>query len=113
MIVSRNLKFIDVVVVMVGVIKGGIKYNIIFDEVILKLMVWIYMLEVCFMVYCCIKEIVRGVVIVVGLLDDKMLEVVILDVFMLVNYNMLVLVDVMVEFVIKVIGKENVFDLEL
>lgn len=111
-IVSRNLKPIDAAVVTVGAIKGGIKHNIIPDEVTLKLTVRTYTQEVRSMVHRRIREIAKGVAIAAGLPEDKMPEVVIPEVFTPANYNTPALVDVMAESAAKVIGQDNVLDSE-
>ena len=111
-IVSRNLKPIDAAVVTVGAIKGGIKHNIIPDEVTLKLTVRTYTPEVRAMVHRRIREIAKGVAIAAGLPEDKMPEVVIPEVFTPANYNTPALVDVMSAAAAKVIGQDNVLDSE-
>lgn len=107
-IVSRNLKPTEAAVVTVGAIKGGIKHNIIPDEVTLKLTVRTYTKEVREMVHRRIREICRGVAIAAGLPEDKMPEVTIPDTYTPANYNHPDLVDKMTAAAGKVIGEENV-----
>jgi len=107
-IVSRNLKPTESAVVTVGAIKGGIKHNIIPDEVTLKLTVRSYSEEVRQMIHKRIKEISRGVAIAAGLSEDKMPKVVIPDSFTPANYNDPDLVDKMIASAGTAIGKENV-----
>lgn len=111
-IVSRNLKPTESAVVTVGAIKGGIKHNIIPDEVTLKLTVRTYTPEVRAMVHKRIKEICRGVAIAAGLSEDKMPEVTIPASFTPANYNHPDLVDKMMVAAGKMIGEENVVDVE-
>ncbi len=107
-IVSRNLKPTESAVVTVGAIKGGIKHNIIPDEVTLKLTVRTYSEDVRQMVHRRIKEISRGVAIAAGLPEEKMPEVVIPDSFTPANYNDPDLVDKLTASASTAIGKENV-----
>lgn len=107
-IVSRNLKPTEAAVITVGAIKGGIKHNIIPDEVTLKLTVRTYTEAVRKMVHKRIKEISRGVAIAAGLSEDKMPEVIIPDSFTPANYNDPDLVDKMIASAGTAIGKENV-----
>ncbi|MEZ5041187.1 MAG: amidohydrolase [Saprospiraceae bacterium] len=111
-IVSRNLKPIEAAVVTVGAIQGGIKHNIIPDEVTLKLTVRTYTQEVRKMIHKRIKEIARGVAIAAGLSDDKMPEVIIPDDYTPANYNTPALVDKMWSSASKAIGQENVVEAE-
>lgn len=111
-IVSRNLKPTDAAVITVGAIKGGIKHNIIPDEVTLKLTVRTYTEEVRRMVHKRIKEVCRGIAIAAGLPEDKMPEVVIPDTFTPANYNDPALVDRLVASAAAAIGEENVVDAE-
>lgn len=107
-IVSRNLKPTASAVVTVGAIQGGVKHNIIPDEVVLKLTVRTYTEEVRQMVHQRIKEISRGVAIAAGLPEEKMPEVIIPDVFTPANYNHPDLVDRLTASAASVIGEENV-----
>jgi amidohydrolase len=107
-IVSRNLKPTESAVVTVGAIQGGIKHNIIPDEVTLKLTVRTYKEEVRQMVHKRIKEICRGVAIAAGLPEDKMPEVIIPEVFTPANYNNPALVDKLTISANNAIGNENV-----
>lgn len=107
-IVSRNLKPTESAVVTVGAIQGGIKHNIIPDEVTLKLTVRTYKEEIRQMVHKRIKEICKGVAIAAGLPEDKMPEVIIPKLFTPANYNNPALVDNLTVSAEKAIGKENV-----
>ncbi|MFK7954417.1 MAG: M20 family metallopeptidase [Ekhidna sp.] len=107
-IVSRNLKPTESAVVTVGAIQGGIKGNIIPDEVTLKLTVRTYKEEVRQMVHRRIKEISKGVAIAAGLPDDKMPEVIIPELFTPANYNNPDLVDKLTASASNAIGEENV-----
>lgn len=107
-IVSRNLKPTESAVVTVGAIQGGIKHNIIPDEVTLKLTVRTYKEEIRQMVHKRIREISRGVAIAAGLPEDKMPEVIIPEVFTPANYNNPELVDKLTASANNAIGKENV-----
>lgn len=107
-IVSRNLKPTEAAVVTVGAIKGGIKHNIIPDEVTLKLTVRTYTEEVRQMVHKRIREISRGIAISAGLPEDKMPVVTIPDTFTPANYNHPDLVDKIKASAAKGIGAENI-----
>lgn len=111
-IVSRNLKPTESAVVTVGAIQGGVKHNIIPDEVTLKLTVRTYSEEVRQMVHRRIKEISRGVAIAAGLPEEKMPEVIIPDVFTPANYNNPELVDKLTASASAAIGEDNVVDAE-
>ena len=111
-IVSRNLKPIESAVITVGAIKGGIKHNIIPDEVTLKLTVRTYKEEVRVMIHKRIKEISRGIALAAGLSEDKLPEVTIPLEFTPANYNNPELVDRLIQSAQSVIGKENVIDAE-
>ena len=107
-IVSRNIKPTESAVITVGAIKGGIKHNIIPDEVVLKLTVRTFSEKMRQYVHKRIKEISRGVAIAAGLSDDKMPEVIIPETFTPANYNNPALVDRMEASAAKAIGKEQV-----
>ncbi len=107
-IVSRNLKPTESAVVTVGAIQGGVKHNIIPDEVVLKLTVRTYAEEVRQMVHKRIKEISRGVAIAAGLPEDKMPVVKIPDVFTPANYNNPDLVEKITASAGNAIGVDNV-----
>jgi len=111
-IVSRNLKPIESAVVTVGAIQGGIKHNIIPDEVTLKLTVRTYKEEVRMMVHKRIREISKGVAIAAGLPEDKMPTVIIPEKFTLANYNHPELTDHLIASANKAIGADNVLDAE-
>ncbi len=111
-IVSRNLKPTDSAVITVGAIKGGIKHNIIPDEVTLKLTVRTFSEEVRQMVHRRIREVCRGIAIAAGVPEDKMPEVYIPDTFTPANYNDPGLVDRLVTSASAVIGVDKVVDAE-
>lgn len=107
-IVSRNLKPTESAVVTVGAIQGGVKHNIIPDEVTLKLTLRTYKEEVRQMVHKRIKEICRGIAISAGLPEDKMPVVYFPDEFTPANYNNPELVDRFRTSAAKAIGEGNV-----
>ncbi len=107
-IVSRNLKPTESAVVTVGAIQGGVKHNIIPDEVILKLTVRTYTEEVRTMVHKRIREISKGVAIAAGLPEDRLPEVTIPEDFTPANYNNPELVDRLTASAGKAIGADNV-----
>jgi amidohydrolase len=107
-IVSRSMKPTEAAVITVGAIQGGIKHNIIPDEVTLKLTVRTYKKEVREMVHRRINEITRGIAIAAGLPEDKMPEVRIPDESTPANYNDPDLVDAMKASGAKAIGEDNV-----
>lgn len=107
-IVSRSLKPTEAAVVTVGAIQGGIKHNIIPDEVTLKLTVRTYTEEVRMMVHKRIREISKGVAIAAGLPEEKWPEVIIPKEFTPANYNNPELVDRLQASAAAVIGAENV-----
>ncbi|MEQ9403117.1 MAG: amidohydrolase [Cyclobacteriaceae bacterium] len=107
-IVSRNLKPTESAVVTVGAIQGGVKHNIIPDQVTLKLTVRTYAEEVRQMVHRRIREISTGIAMAAGLPEDKMPEVIIPDVFTPANYNNPELVDKLTASANQAIGSENV-----
>lgn len=107
-IVSRNLKPTESAVVTVGAIQGGVKHNIIPDEVTLKLTVRTYSEEVRLMVHKRIKEICKGVAIAAGLPEDKLPKVTIPEEFTPANYNNPELVDKLTASASKAIGADNV-----
>lgn len=107
-IVSRNLKPTESAVVTVGAIKGGIKHNIIPDEVTLKLTVRTYTEEVRLMVHKRINEICKGVAIAAGVPEDKLPKVTIPEEFTPANYNNPELVDKLTASANKAIGADNV-----
>ena len=111
-IVSRNLKPTESAVVTVGAIKGGIKHNIIPDEVTLKLTLRTYKEDVRQMIHRRIEEICRGTAIAAGLPEDKMPEVIFPDDFTPANYNNPELVDKMITSASKTIGAQNITESE-
>ena len=78
-IVSRQDNPVDPVVVTVGSIHGGTRYNIIPDEVKMQLTVRTYKKEVREKVLASIEQIARGCAIAAGLPQDKMPEVKVRD----------------------------------
>jgi len=111
-IVSRNVKPTESAVITVGAIKGGIKHNIIPDEVTLKLTIRTYKEEVRLLVHKRIEEICRGIAIAAGLPEDKMPEIVVPEYFTPANYNNPDLVDLMINSASEAIGEENVVESE-
>ena len=107
-IVSRSLKPIESAVVTVGAINGGIKHNIIPDEVTLKLTVRTYKEDVREMVHRRIEEIAKGIAIAAGLPEDKMPEVTFPEDFTPANFNNHDLVDKLSASAFTAIGAENV-----
>ncbi|MDH5599338.1 MAG: amidohydrolase, partial [Cyclobacteriaceae bacterium] len=111
-IVSRSMKPTESAVVTVGAIQGGVKHNIIPDEVVLKLTVRTYSEEVRNMVHKRIKEISRGIAIAAGLPEDKMPEVIIPNEFTPANFNNFELVDRLKISAGKIVGLNNVVEAE-
>lgn len=111
-IVSRNIKPTESAVITVGAIKGGIKHNIIPDEVTLKLTIRTYKEEVRLLVHKRIEEICRGIAIAAGLPEDKMPEIIVPEDFTPANYNNPDLVDLMINSASNAIGAENVVESE-
>ncbi len=107
-IVSRSLKPTEAAVITVGAIQGGIKHNIIPDQVKLKLTVRTYKEEVREMVHRRIREIAKGIAIAAGLPDDMMPEVYIREESTPANYNDPDLVEAMTASGAKAIGEDNV-----
>lgn len=111
-IVSRNLKPIEAAVITVGAIQGGVKHNIIPDEVLLKLTIRTYKDEVKQMVHRRLEEISRGVAIAAGLPEDRMPVITFPEHSTPANYNNPELVDQIVASASKAIGGANVIDAE-
>jgi hippurate hydrolase len=107
-IVSRNLKPTESAVVTVGAIQGGIKHNIIPDEVTLKLTVRTYNEEVRQMVHRRIEEIARGVAIASGLPENLFPVVSFPEDFTPANYNDGDLIDILTTAATESIGADNV-----
>ncbi|MEM7656285.1 MAG: amidohydrolase [Bacteroidota bacterium] len=111
-IVSRTIDPRESAVVTVGAIQGGIRGNIIPDEVMLQLTVRTFEEEVRLKVHQRIREIARGTAIAAGLPEDKMPEVEIPEEFTPANFNDPELVDVMWETATEALGAENVVNTE-
>lgn len=111
-IVSRNIIPTEPAVITVGAIQGGIKHNIIPDEVVLKLTVRTYSEETRLYVHKRIREISRGVAIAAGLSNDKLPEVIIPEEFTPANYNNPELVDKLVASAQRVLGSDHVVGAE-
>ncbi|MEL6923686.1 MAG: M20/M25/M40 family metallo-hydrolase, partial [Bacteroidota bacterium] len=111
-IVSRSVKPIESAVITVGAIKGGIKHNIIPDEVTLKLTVRTFKEEVRMKIRKRIQEIVKGAAISAGLPEDKHPEVIFPETFTHANYNHPMLTEKIIASAQKAIGKDNVLDAE-
>ncbi len=107
-IVSRNLKPTESAVVTVGAIQGGVKHNIIPDQVTLKLTVRTYKEEVRQMIHKRIKEIAEGIAIASGVPKDLMPIIKIPEDFTPANYNNEELVDIMSLSATEAIGATNV-----
>jgi hippurate hydrolase len=97
-------------VVTVGAIQGGIKHNIIPDEVVLKLTVRTFSEDVRQLIHRRIREIARGAAIAGGVPEDRMPEVIIPETYAPANYNNPELVDRLAASADKVIGKDNVVE---
>lgn len=111
-IVSRNLKPTDAAVITVGSFQGGVKNNIIPEEVVLKLTVRTFTKEVREMVHRRIREVARGVALAAGLPEDKLPEVTVLDFSAPANYNDPVLVERLRASAAKVVGTERIKSVE-
>jgi hippurate hydrolase len=111
-IVSRSLKPTEPAVVTVGAIQGGIRGNIIPDEVLLQLTVRTFSEEVRQKVHKRLREIARGTAIAAGLPEDLMPEVLIPDEFVPANYNDPYLIDHLHSVATKAFGSENIVDTE-
>jgi len=111
-IVSRNLKPTDAAVVTIGAIHGGVKHNIIPEEVLLKLTVRTFTEDVREMVHRRMREICNGVASAAGLPEDKMPEITVLDLSAPANYNDPVLVQQMQAAAVKVLGEDDVVHVE-
>ena len=111
-IVSRNLKPTDAAVITVGAIQGGVKHNIIPDQVNLKLTIRTYKEEVRTMVHRRIREISRGVALAAGLPEELMPEVSIPEDYTPANYNDAKLVETISQAARKSIGSEYVVNSE-
>jgi amidohydrolase len=107
-IVSRNLKPTESAVVTVGAIQGGIKHNIIPDEVTLKLTLRTYNEDVRQMVHRRIEEIAKGVAIAAGLPENLFPEVSFPEDFTPANYNDSDLIDILTSAATESIGADNV-----
>ena len=107
-IVSRSLKPTESAVVTVGAIQGGIKHNIIPDEVTLKLTLRTYNEDVRMMVHRRIKEIAKGVAIAAGLPENLFPVVSFPEDFTPANYNDSDLVDILTAAATESIGADNV-----
>ena len=111
-IVSRSLKPTEPAVVTVGAIQGGIRGNIIPDEVLLQLTVRTFSEEVRQKVHKRLREIARGTAIAAGLPEDLMPEVLIPDEFVPANYNDPYLIDQLHSVATKTFGSENIVETE-
>jgi hippurate hydrolase len=111
-IVSRNLKPTDAAVVTVGAIQGGVKNNIIPDEVVLRLTVRTFTTEVREMVHRRIREIANGVAAAAGLPENKMPKISVLEFSAPANYNNPELVSQMRNSAVTVVGNDQVVSVE-
>jgi len=109
-IVSRKINPLEPAVVTVGSIHGGLKHNIIPDEVKLQLTLRSYSDEVRDQTIQSIKRIVRGQAIAAGLPDDKMPKVILKDEYTPALYNDPDFSSKVLGFIEDEIGSENVYE---
>jgi len=107
-IVSRNLNPTDIAVITVGAFQGGVKNNIIPEEVMLRLTVRTFTDEVRELVHRRIREIANGVALAAGLPKEKMPEITVLNSNAPANYNDPELVGRLRASAISIVGAENV-----
>lgn len=111
-IVSRELSPLDPAVVTVGSIHGGTTHNIIPDEVDLQLTIRFYKDEVFDHIIHSIHQITRGIAISAGLPEEKFPEVIVQKEFTPPLYNDPDLTGKVTGFMKKVIGKDNVMQVD-
>src|SRR5258705_1731521 len=108
-IVSRENSPFDPVVVTVGSIHGGTRYNIIPDEVNLQLTVRTYKPEVRQRVLAAIERITRGIALAAGIPDDRAPIVKVSEVEgTAATYNNPQLTDRLAAVFTRALGQENV-----
>ena len=110
-IVSRKIDPLEPAVVTVGSIHGGLKHNIISEEVRLQLTLRSYSDEVREKTIGEIKKIVKGLGIAAGLPDSKMPKVLIKDEYTPALYNDPEFSKKVLNFIRNEIGNENVTEI--
>lgn len=109
-IVSREINPLEPAVLTVGSIHGGLKHNIIPDEVRLQLTLRSYSDEVRKKTIKNIKRIVKGQALAAGLPEDKMPTVILKDEHTPALYNDPDFSNKVLDFIRDEIGSENVFE---
>lgn len=110
-IVSRKIDPLEPAVVTVGSIHGGLKHNIISEEVRLQLTLRSYSDEVREKTIDEIKKIVKGLGIAAGLPESKMPKVLLKDEYTPALYNDPEFSRKVLSFISKEIGDENVSEI--
>jgi len=110
-IVSRKIDPLEPAVVTVGSIHGGLKHNIISEEVRLQLTLRSYSDEVREKTIDEIKKIVKGLGIAAGLPESKMPKVILKDEYTPALYNDPEFSRKVLNFISKEIGDENVSEI--
>ena len=110
-IVSRKIDPLEPAVVTVGSIHGGLKHNIISEEVRLQLTLRSYSDEVREKTIDEIKKIVKGLGIAAGLPESKMPKVLLKDEYTPALYNEPEFSRKVLSFISKEIGDENVSEI--
>ena len=110
-IVSREINPLEPAVVTVGSIHGGLKHNIIPDEVKLQLTLRSYSYDVRNKTISNINRIVRGQAIAAGLPNDKMPTVILKDEHTPALYNDPDFSNKVLDFIRNEIGPENVHEI--
>lgn len=110
-IVSREINPLEPAVVTVGSIHGGLKHNIIPDEVKLQLTLRSYSDDVRNKTISNINRIVRGQAIAAGLPNDKMPTVILKDEHTPALYNDPDISNKVLDFIRNEIGPENVHEI--
>ena len=110
-IVSRKIDPLEPAVVTVGSIHGGLKHNIITEEVRLQLTLRSYSDEVREKTIDEIKKIVKGLGIAAGLPESKMPKVLLKDEYTPALYNDPEFSRKVLSFISKEIGDENVSEI--
>ena len=110
-IVSRKIDPLEPAVVTVGSIHGGLKHNIISEEVRLQLTLRSYSDEVREKTIDEIKKIVKGLGIAAGLPESKMPKVLLKDEYTPALYNDPEFSRKVLNFISKEIGDENVSEI--
>ena len=110
-IVSRKIDPLEPAVVTVGSIHGGLKHNIISEEVKLQLTLRSYSDEVRNKTINEIKKIVNGLGIAAGLPENKMPKVLVKDEYTPALYNDPEFSNKVLNFIGNEIGKDNVVEI--